>query len=146
MHLKVLWISTTFNQITANIAKYRNADDCCHSGCYALKSDTDSLKFQRKVMPLSSDLKSVPSNNRSFDHEDRWTVFFQNVNKFLLDYTASIPEASVLNSHRSDKVRIYVRHMLKCNYLGRGFDTLWGEFLNLPNPSGRTRPWGLLSL
>jgi hypothetical protein len=29
---------------------------------------------------------------------------------------------------------------------GRGFDTQWGEFLNLPNPSGRTRPWGLLSL
>jgi hypothetical protein len=26
------------------------------------------------------------------------------------------------------------------------FDTRWGEFLNLPNPSGRTRPWGLLSL
>jgi hypothetical protein len=25
---------------------------------------------------------------------------------------------------------------------GRGFDL--GEFLNLPNPSGRTRPWGLL--
>jgi hypothetical protein len=29
---------------------------------------------------------------------------------------------------------------------GRGFDTRWGEFLNLPNPSGRTRHWGLLSL
>jgi hypothetical protein len=29
---------------------------------------------------------------------------------------------------------------------GRGFDTRWGEFLNLPNPSSRTRPWGLLSL
>jgi hypothetical protein len=29
---------------------------------------------------------------------------------------------------------------------GRGFDSRWGEFLNLPNPSGRTRPWGLLSL
>jgi hypothetical protein len=29
---------------------------------------------------------------------------------------------------------------------GRGFDTRWGEFLNLPNPSGRTEPWGLLSL
>jgi hypothetical protein len=25
---------------------------------------------------------------------------------------------------------------------GRGFDTRWGEFLNLPNPSGLTRPWG----
>jgi hypothetical protein len=29
---------------------------------------------------------------------------------------------------------------------GRGFDSRRGEFLNLPNPSGRTRPWGLLSL
>jgi hypothetical protein len=29
---------------------------------------------------------------------------------------------------------------------GRGFDIRWGEFLNVPNPSGRTRPWGLLSL
>jgi hypothetical protein len=29
---------------------------------------------------------------------------------------------------------------------GRGFDTRWGEFSNLPNHSGRTKPWGLLSL
>jgi hypothetical protein len=29
---------------------------------------------------------------------------------------------------------------------GRGFHTRWSEFLNLPKPSGRTRPWGLFSL
>jgi hypothetical protein len=29
---------------------------------------------------------------------------------------------------------------------GRGFDTWWGDFLNLPNPSGRNRLWGLLNL
>jgi hypothetical protein len=29
---------------------------------------------------------------------------------------------------------------------GRGFDTRRGDFLNLPNPSSRTRPWGLFSL
>jgi hypothetical protein len=30
---------------------------------------------------------------------------------------------------------------------GRWFDTRWVDFfLNLPNPSGRTGPWGLLSL
>jgi hypothetical protein len=29
---------------------------------------------------------------------------------------------------------------------GRGFETRWGEILNWPNPSGRARPWGLLSL
>jgi hypothetical protein len=29
---------------------------------------------------------------------------------------------------------------------GRGFDTRRGDFLNLRNPSGRTRPLGLLSL
>jgi hypothetical protein len=27
---------------------------------------------------------------------------------------------------------------------GRGFYTRWGKYLNLPNLSGRTRPWGLL--
>jgi hypothetical protein len=34
--------------------------------------------------------------------------------------------------------------MLQC----RRFEASWGVwiFLNLPNPSGRTRPWGLLSL
>jgi hypothetical protein len=29
---------------------------------------------------------------------------------------------------------------------GRAINTRWGEFLNVPNPSGRTRPWSLLSL
>jgi hypothetical protein len=29
---------------------------------------------------------------------------------------------------------------------GLGFETRWGECLNLPNPSSRSRPWGLLSL
>jgi hypothetical protein len=29
---------------------------------------------------------------------------------------------------------------------GRGFDTRWGDFLNLLNPYSRTRPWGLLGL
>jgi hypothetical protein len=29
---------------------------------------------------------------------------------------------------------------------GHGFETRCGEILNLRNPSGRTRPWGLLSL
>jgi hypothetical protein len=29
---------------------------------------------------------------------------------------------------------------------GRGFDSRLGEFLNLPFSSGRTKPWGLLSL
>jgi hypothetical protein len=29
---------------------------------------------------------------------------------------------------------------------GRGFENRRGEILNLPNPCGRIRPWGLLSL
>jgi hypothetical protein len=29
---------------------------------------------------------------------------------------------------------------------GRGFETRWGEILNLRNHSGRIRPWGLISL
>jgi hypothetical protein len=30
---------------------------------------------------------------------------------------------------------------LCCKPEGRGFDTRRGDFLNLPNTSGRTRPW-----
>jgi hypothetical protein len=29
---------------------------------------------------------------------------------------------------------------------GRGFDIWWGEFLDLPNLSDRTKSWGSLSL
>jgi hypothetical protein len=29
---------------------------------------------------------------------------------------------------------------------GRVFESRWGEIFNLRNPSGRTRPWGLLNL
>jgi hypothetical protein len=29
---------------------------------------------------------------------------------------------------------------------GRGFETRWCDILKVSNPSGRTRPWGLLSL
>jgi hypothetical protein len=26
------------------------------------------------------------------------------------------------------------------------FETQWGQILNLPNPSGRTKPWGLFNI
>jgi hypothetical protein len=29
---------------------------------------------------------------------------------------------------------------------GREFETVWDDILNLPNSSGRTRPWGSLNL
>jgi hypothetical protein len=49
------------------------------------------------------------------------------------------------------KLYIYVRGSVVAKALcykpeDRGFDTRRGEFLNVPNPCDRTRPWGLLSL
>jgi hypothetical protein len=41
---------------------------------------------------------------------------------------------------------IIVVEALCYKLVGRGFETRCGEFLKLPNPSGYTRPWGLLSL
>jgi hypothetical protein len=35
---------------------------------------------------------------------------------------------------------------LGCKPEGRGFEIRWSEILNLPNLSGHTRPWGLISL
>jgi hypothetical protein len=48
-------------------------------------------------------------------------------------------------------VRVYSTSRLVLKALcykpgGRGFETRWADFLNLPNPSGRTRPWGLFGL
>jgi hypothetical protein len=68
-----------------------------------------------------------------------------------------IPENVLTNIHISH-LRIFWSTVLEgvrssvvvkalcCKPEGRGFVTRWGEFLNLLNPSGRTRPWGLLSL
>jgi hypothetical protein len=42
--------------------------------------------------------------------------------------------------------RSLVVKALWCKPEDRWFDTQWGGFLNLPNPSDRTRPWGLLGL
>jgi hypothetical protein len=51
-----------------------------------------------------------------------------------------------LISHRF-KVNLKVIYVSLCyKSEGRWFGTRWGDFLNLHTPSGRTRPWGSLSL
>jgi hypothetical protein len=52
----------------------------------------------------------------------------------------------IVHGRRHGKIMNYMVKTLCYKPEGRGFDTRWGEFLNVPNPSGRTRPWGLLSL
>jgi hypothetical protein len=49
-------------------------------------------------------------------------------------------------SFSKDTTKCKRAHALCYKPEGSGFDTRWGEFLNLPNPSGPTRPWGLLNL
>jgi hypothetical protein len=52
------------------------------------------------------------------------------------------------NAVSTDEVMIVKASERESGYKpeGRGFETRWGEILNLPNPSGSTRPWGLLGL
>jgi hypothetical protein len=57
-----------------------------------------------------------------------------------------VPQSTVFNTQHSVSGCVLVK-ALRYKQGGRRFDT--NEvifFLNLPNPSGRTRPWGLLSL
>jgi hypothetical protein len=69
-------------------------------------------------------------------------------------------ERSITDKQKRDKITSRDRDLYgrgaKCSVVvkalcykseGRGFETRWGEWiiLNLPNLSGRTRPWGLLS-
>jgi hypothetical protein len=50
------------------------------------------------------------------------------------------------HTHTHTHIHIYIYIALCYKPEGFGFDTRWGEFLKVPNPSDRTRPWGLLSL
>jgi hypothetical protein len=46
------------------------------------------------------------------------------------------------------KMCMNILDLLQFKPEGHGFETQWGEWILsiYPNPSGRTRPWGLLSL
>jgi hypothetical protein len=57
-----------------------------------------------------------------------------------------MPTAGSVSALRDIQNLSYTFNISTESYEGRGFDTRWGEFLNLPNPSGRTRHWGLLNL
>jgi hypothetical protein len=48
----------------------------------------------------------------------------------------------LMNEARGSLVAKELGYKQEC----RGFDTRGGKILNLPNSSGRTRPWGLFSL
>jgi hypothetical protein len=61
-------------------------------------------------------------------------------------YTATVDRIYTLSIWRNGARGSVVVKALCYKPEGRGFDSRWGEFLNLPNPSGRTRPWGLLNL
>jgi hypothetical protein len=52
------------------------------------------------------------------------------------------------HSHRNSQFAFHFQLVVKAlGYKpeGNGSETQWGEILNVPNPSGRTWPWGLLS-
>jgi hypothetical protein len=66
------------------------------------------------------------------------TVFFARP-AFLLDETVILKGLQPLRGSVVIKALCYKPE-------GLGAETRWGEFLNLPNPSGRSSPWGLLSL
>jgi hypothetical protein len=72
------------------------------------------------------------------------TFWFQKIalNKVLYYCTINIIIVIIIIGARG----ILVVKALGYKPEGSGFEIPWGEILNLPNSSGRTRPWGLLSL
>jgi hypothetical protein len=57
--------------------------------------------------------------------------------------TASTSNIEILKSGASGSLMVKA---LGYKPEGRGFETRSGDIFNLPNPSGRTRPWDSLSL
>jgi hypothetical protein len=71
----------------------------------------------------------------------QWTVLRQPGRRQCV----SILEYNDVSFHNGARCSVVVK-ALCYKPEGRGFDFRLGEFLNLPNPSGSTRPWGLLIL
>jgi hypothetical protein len=106
-------------------------------------------KVQGRARVVTSRTKRCPSNfQKRRINGNRWKVFGRRSNIECSDvrrkYRVSrVTVRSILVDGARDSVVVKV---LCYKPEGRGFDTRWGDFLNLPNPSCRTRPWGLLSL
>jgi hypothetical protein len=71
--------------------------------------------------------------------------------KLYFVHEEKLKAAPEYNNGHPYHFRCYVRGSLVVKVLGykpegRRFETRWGEFLNAPNSSRCTRPWGLLSL
>jgi hypothetical protein len=71
----------------------------------------------------------------AFDPENGGDTFLLNLGQFSTNYMA------LYGARGSLLVKV-----LGYKPEGCGFKTRWGEILNLPNPSGHTRLWGLLNL
>jgi hypothetical protein len=65
-----------------------------------------------------------------------------------LDILPPLSSVHIQNPYRTFSPGCEVVKALCYKAEGRRFETRWGEwiFFNLPHPSGRTRPWGSLSL
>jgi hypothetical protein len=71
-----------------------------------------------------------------------WANYFGTKNRVL----RFLCEFEVLSGYSKGARGSVMVKALRYKSEGRGFDNRRGEFLNLLNPSGRTRPWGLRSL
>jgi hypothetical protein len=83
--------------------------------------------------PKLLDLKSLYALSHTYYFSDRMAENMEHFNYYAI------------MSHTGACSSIVVKALC---YKPEGcrFNTWWGDCLNLPNPSGHTRPWGLLSL
>jgi hypothetical protein len=107
---------------------------------FQLHFASEDIRWHSIVFPCI--VKSYPS-------DDGIREYNQNATNVLI-FDTNVPQKTPIN-YDGSYINIGARGSIVVKALCykpecRGFDTRWGEFLNLPNPSGRTRPWGLLNL
>jgi hypothetical protein len=98
------------------------------------------------VVPLWGALSDERSGLSIVRQRLHFQVICQYIYKYLLTFQMFDIQIRVHTVYLRVARGSVVVMALCYNPEGSGFDSRWGEFLNLPNPSGRTRPWGLLSL
>jgi hypothetical protein len=126
-------------------------DKCPITICRQLCSSSDAKGIvalfwnSECSLPCSQELNRVPYSRLDRDAFHNFESSFWNDNfNAVFSFTPTFAFSLSLNFYGAHGSVVVKALCYKPE--GRGFDSRWGEILNLPNPSSRTRPWGLLSL
>jgi hypothetical protein len=166
-HCIVVWINilykgcsseTPFHYAGSKYPSWRWSHVCVHDTPPVVHKFCNRIDTLRKMRMVGHGW-ILAFKVQSPSRQDQWAIIrFFGITLILLGAHSTIwnpqrpsyhyKEKPSQHSHRDAQKLMLVLCIMSVHLLGRGFKSRWAHrvFFNWPNPSSRTRPWGLISL